>query len=44
MDPDTSQQPGLLQLGDLLRQDLAAFRIFVAQIEIDVRRLDKMGA
>src|SRR5215212_3133633 len=38
------RQAGRLELRDLAQQDLAALRILVTQIDVDVRRLDRPGA
>ncbi len=44
MDLGVRRETRRLELRDLAQQDLAALRIFVAQIDVDVGRLDRPGA
>ena len=45
VDPACARRgPPRSSFGDLLQQDLAALRILVAQIDVDVGRLDRPGA
>src|SRR6266851_4940189 len=44
MDLDAGRDAGARELGDLGGEDRAALRVFVAQIDVDFRRLDRPGA